>query len=618
MQQTTERIRHLNLDRIAIPVENAEGVSLRCAPLPRAQEFRPEKWSSYAMVKAGDQFHLEIPKLQLPDGSYEYEFVIRRADGTQVAAADPYAEELTRFGGYRGIFHIRDGHRERLPFDWTDEQPSGREFPDLDELVVYQLPMRWIESPQGDGSRVELGSLEKVLFERLDYLEELGVNAIELLPIQDSSNTLTWGYGTRFFFAPDLDMGSPFDLKLLIKRCHQKGMLVIMTVVMNHSLGCPLEQIAPSRHYLSSGWDEPIPGEHGARPRPDWGGRIFRYAEPTDGGYPAREFQYEAARFWIEQYHVDGFRIDDFAAVNNWDFVTEFTARAHDVHRATFPERPFIVIAEDVVDRPQITRPADRPVVDACWDFTYRHRVRELVQGNRESLGPMQVRQIVSGTPIYAQPEQRVIFSTSQDVGAYLEQRLMTTFLRETERRGEPNHDLRALELVHSALALTLTSVGIPMILAGEEFADLDHTGATRKSADPVDWARLGADRHALLVQRARRLVRLRAAHKALARPEVVFFGMRDGFHPTFGESHAEQIFSYCRTAGRPLGSREQVVVVANCCQRHYSHFQLQWPWSQCTIEEYGGYAHQPLPNTQDGQANLELYPYQVRVFATR
>src|SRR5437016_13689099 len=82
---------------------------------------------------------------------------------------------------------------------------------------------------------------DRVIFDHLDALADLGINAIELLPIQDSPATLSWGYGSRFFFAPDFDMGGPVDLKVLIKRCHQRGIRVILDVVMNHANACPLE-----------------------------------------------------------------------------------------------------------------------------------------------------------------------------------------------------------------------------------------------------------------------------------------------------------------------------------------------------------------------------------------
>ena len=97
-----------------------------------------------------------------------------------------------------------------------------------------------------------LGTFEKVVFAHLDKLKALGINAIELLPVQDSPDTLNWGYGTRFFFAPDLDMGPPLDLRFFVKHCHRRGIRVIFDVVMNHARNCPLQYLDEARFFLSA------------------------------------------------------------------------------------------------------------------------------------------------------------------------------------------------------------------------------------------------------------------------------------------------------------------------------------------------------------------------------
>src|SRR5581483_5510594 len=99
--------------------------------------------------------------------------------------------------------------------------------------------------------QIDLGTFDSALFERLDGLTELGINAIEFLPIQDSPDTLNWGYGTRFFFAPDFDMGTPVDLKFFIKQCHRRGIRVFLDVVMNHAAKkCPLLALAEDWFFL--------------------------------------------------------------------------------------------------------------------------------------------------------------------------------------------------------------------------------------------------------------------------------------------------------------------------------------------------------------------------------
>ena len=109
---------------------------------------------------------------------------------------------------------------------------------------------------------------------------------------------------------------------------------------------------------------------------------LFRYNTPSyDTYFAAREFLYQMAEFWVTEYHIDGYRMDDFADIQNWEFGQTFRARAIAASSATFPGKPFIVIAED---SQQISRGSDatayngNKVVDAIWNFGYRDEVRRL------------------------------------------------------------------------------------------------------------------------------------------------------------------------------------------------------------------------------------------------
>src|SRR4051812_25265775 len=160
-------------------------------------------------------------------------------------------------------------------------------------------------------------------------------------------------------------MGTPFDMKLFVKRCHQRGIRVIMDIVMNHARGCPLADLAFDWFFLRDGSEEKDPN---GDPRPAWGGDIFRYLTGK-----ARDFHYGVANFLINEYHIDGFRLDEFKGINNYEFVQEFTKRAYDSQQAIFgSSRPFIVIAEDSWRRAKVTTPGSyqgQRVVDAIWDL---------------------------------------------------------------------------------------------------------------------------------------------------------------------------------------------------------------------------------------------------------
>jgi 1,4-alpha-glucan branching enzyme len=377
-----------DLSNICIPCPNAQSVQIRYLDLPRhgkiGETLEPKvklelEWKYADLKNKGDGWwEIDLSTLKLPDGEYEYEFVVTR-NNEELIEADPYAEEITRFGGYRGVFQIKNGQRVRPDFSWDDEINSGKPLPNNNEIVIYELPIRWVDScPESYDRHVGLGTFDQVIFEKLKYFIELGVNAIELLPVQDSPDTLNWGYGTRFFFTTDYDMGSPIDLKLFVKLCHQNGIRVIMDVVMNHaSSKCPLNDLAHDWFFVNAQKD-----------RDAWGGVLFWYDNPINGKYYSRDFQYAVMNFLIKEYHIDGFRLDEFKGIKNYDFVEEFRTQAWDIQQKTFPGRPFIVIAEDSWRRAEITQNLNlcnhkiSKVVDSMWDFTFRDELRRLVSNS--------------------------------------------------------------------------------------------------------------------------------------------------------------------------------------------------------------------------------------------
>ena len=612
-----------------IPVFGADRVSLRLSPLPRTGDFRPDTWRQLPLSDTQDGWwECDVAALGLSDGAYEYEFVLARPGQPVKTVPDPYAEEITRFAGYRSVLRIQGGQRVRPAFSWVDElPPSG--LPPNNRLVIYELPMRWVDAGEdGLGRQVGLGTFDKAIFERLaSSIVPLGINCIELLPVQDSPDTLNWGYGTRFFFAPDLDMGEPFDLKLLVRECHRRGIRVVMDLVMNHAKKCPLADLAFDSFFLRDGAEE---RDSNGDPRPGWGGDIFRYRHPSGRPQPARDFHLGVAEFLIREFHVDGFRLDEFKGIDNYEFVQDFTDAAHRIHQQAFPGRPFIVIAEDSWRRAPITTARGyrgRRVVDSMWDFDFRDTVRRLVSDTLHTAwgqpSRSELARALLTTGKFEDMAQHVTYSTSHDVEADHEQRLYSYFMESLAARAPRADDLSlvALDLVHSTLALTLTAAGIPMFLAGEEFADAhdtDRRNWRHKMSDPVDWWREGEAGRRELLDRVRDLVWLRTAHPALHRNEVEFFGFGGrslGFHPTFDENGGERLFAYCRSAGQPAGAGGQVIVVVNGGGQDYPLVWVDWPWGyRTTLRERGG-IQQPMPFVDGGRARLGLRPFQVRVF---
>ncbi len=184
---------------LRIPGPGLAAIAIRFALLSDRDDFAPVSWPQYPLTQSAafpGWWEFDLDGLGLADGCYEYEFVVNG-----VAVPDPYADLITRFGGYRGAFTIAAGKRIVQAFAWDNEIPAGMVLPPNNKIVIYEMPIKWMSSDPSEGAPlVELGTFDKVIFEHLNDLAAAGANCIELLPVQDSPQTLNWGYGTRFFF----------------------------------------------------------------------------------------------------------------------------------------------------------------------------------------------------------------------------------------------------------------------------------------------------------------------------------------------------------------------------------------------------------------------------------
>ena len=631
---------------LRIPAPAASSLAIRFAPLTDRDHFNPVLWKHSSLEPStsfAGWWETDLDALSLRDGCYEYEFTRNGDDST--AYPDPYADAITRFGGYRGLFTIAGGRRVPQPFRWDDEFPNGQALPNNNRLVIYEMPLKWMSSDPTENPLVELGTFDKVIYERLKDIAALGVNCIELLPIEDTTQTLNWGYGTRFFFAPDYDMGTPVDAKFFIKCCHQLGVRVFLDVVMAFAdRACPVMRLAPE-WFL----------EQQPNGRNAWGGELFLFNRPAYGSYfAAKEFLCQMGDFWVNEYHVDGFRIDDFPDIANWDFVQEFHDRTTAASTAAFPGKPFLVITEDTnrdwaITGPNRAMPNGRKVVDALWNFGYRDEIRRLATDSIHTMFGQasrteRVRHLISKDGAwngntgfdagYADLACAVDYVTSHDVADG--PRLMNIILGSMISAGMDDAGIAkvraavdkqisnglagtvdaACRRVFGVCAILMTSVAMPMMLAGEEFGDVHDQSAfdpNQKQQDPVQWLRAQLPANKALRENIAELIHLRAEHPALARNEASFFY----FHPQFDDNEAPRVFAYCRTAGLAPGNAGQVIVVANMGASAYPSYEIPgWPWEARPIVEYGYASPQPVWNAVTKLLTLKLDAFQARVFA--
>jgi len=172
-------------------------------------------------------------------------------------------------------------------WQWQDAGWRGRPW---EETVLYELHV---------GSFSARGDFEGVR-EKLDYLAELGVTAIELMPVADFPGTRNWGYDGVYLFAPDGCYGGPTGLKILVEAAHARGLMVFLDVVYNH--------FGPEGNYLHVYAPQFFTGRH----QTPWGAGINF---DGDGCRWVRQFFIHNALYWLEEYHLDGLRLDAVHAI---------------------------------------------------------------------------------------------------------------------------------------------------------------------------------------------------------------------------------------------------------------------------------------------------------------
>lgn len=178
-----------------------------------------------------------------------------------------------------------------LDYKWNIEKFKGAS---KDNLVIYELLFRDFTGTEGEARG---NGNVRLAMDKLPYLKELGVNAIELLPINEFNGNNSWGYNPNFYFAIDKAYGTPQDYKEFIDRCHELGMAVILDVVFNQSDGLhPWYQMYPIRS--NPFYNQTAP--HAYSVLNDW-----------NQGYPLVAQQWDdMLKFWLSEYKVDGFRFD--------------------------------------------------------------------------------------------------------------------------------------------------------------------------------------------------------------------------------------------------------------------------------------------------------------------
>ena len=399
-----------------------------------------------------------VPMAKMEDGWFEvttdavpvdggYQFVL--ADGMRLP--DPAAR--AQIGDVHGPSRLVDPRS----YEWRTPQWTGRPW---EEAILYELHT---------GTFSLDGTFDGIVHD-LDRLVDVGVTAIELLPVAQFGGNRGWGYDGVLLYAPHSIYGGPEGLKRLVDACHERGLMILLDVVYNH--------FGPDGNYLHLYAPDFF---HAERHTP-WGGAIaFDRA-------PVRQFFIHNVLYWLEEFRFDGLRFDAIDQIKDPSQEEILAEMAREV-RAKFPGRHIHLTIEDDENTTRLLQfDADnRPrLFTAEWNDDWHHAMQSLLTG--EDTGYYQD---------YADaPAKRVAETMAQGFGYQGE----PSPFREGRKRGEPsdhlpptafvdflqNHDqtgnraqgdrittLAKPDAVDAALVLLLLAPHIPLLFMGDEYGEV-------------------------------------------------------------------------------------------------------------------------------------------------
>lgn len=494
----------------------------------------------------------------------EYKLVITTADGGTLHRIDPYARQVIHSDGNAVVY-------DEEAFDWADDAYSP---PPHHELVLYEMHAgTFHDKTPEDGAP---GTLDDA-GEGLDYLRDLGVTTVCLMPLAEFPGDRSWGYNPAHPFAVESAYGGPDALKRFVKAAHARGLGVVLDVVYNHFGPTDIDL------WRFDGWSENDRGGiyfyNDERAGTPWGETRPDYGRPE-----VRRYIRDNALSWLESYRADGLRFDGTVFIrrttfdggtelpDGWGLLQEITAEV----RARMPEK--LLIAEDLQREDAIVMPPEDGGAGfhAQWDteFVYPLRDKVLIPAD-DAARDVDAAVHALGNRYAGDAFARLVFVDSHDNAANGSARLAAEI--------DPDGGFSPVAQRRAALAavLTLTAPGIPMLFQGQEIL----TAGWFSDTEALDWTQLGA--RGGLLQLHRDLVGLRrnlgGSTRGLAGEHV------DVFHV----DRVEKILAYHRWADG--GPGDSTVVVVNLQNRAHEVYGIPLPrdgaWQVRFNSDWRGYS---------------------------
>lgn len=528
----------------------------------------------------------------------QYKFLLTTTQG-ELKRIDPYAREVTSSAG-NAIVH-------EPSFDW-----AGDDFhlAPWNELVIYELHVGTFNDEEDTRLAGEFAAVSA----RLGHLKRLGVNAVQIMPVAQFAGERSWGYNPSHIFSVETGYGGPLAFKRFVKRAHENGIAVILDVVYNHLGPTDLDL------WRFDGWSENDRGGiyfyNDERAHTPWGD-----TRPDYGRGEVRQYLLDNVRMWLDEYHVDGLRLDstiNIRALNGagsadlpegWSLLQVINSLV----TQDFPGR--ITIAEDLQNNKWLTKEvaAAGAGFGSQWDANFVQPIRDAVITPKDEQRSLVAIRDALQYRYNDDAFERVIYSESHDDVANGKARVP----QEINPRNPTGWYARKRSTL--AAAMVFTAPGIPMLFQGQEFLE----GEWFRDTVPVDWDQRDEFRGILRLYRD--LIGLRLNRHGLTR------GLCGQFLQVHHLDDERKVLAFHRW--EKGGPTDDVVVVANFSNEPREGYTIGFPasgiWKLRLNSDWQGYSEDfaghpsgdalSEPGEYDGfpfQAPISIGPYSVLIFS--
>jgi 1,4-alpha-glucan branching enzyme len=501
-------------------------------------------WQQRPMENEGDGYWFVM--VEGAQAGQEYRYAITNGE-QRYLKNDPRALQVTTSAGNSVIV---DTH-----FDWTDQDFKPVEF---DKQVMYEMHVGTFYRP--DASTI--GTFEDVTA-KLDYLAQLGITTIELMPISTMSPVREWwGYTPIYIYTVESQYGGRYKFLEFVNAAHRRGLSVVLDVVYNHLGPSDLDI------WQFDGWKENDKGGiyfyNDWRSKTPWGDTRPDYGRPEVRGYIL-----DNVRMWMYDCHIDGLRVDSTIFIRNatgnndrpdtdlgdgWSLLQQVNEVAHKLNPSAF------TVGEDVGVNHYITKSVDEGGAgfSAQWEVNFPETLREALGSNNPDnvnlagiLGEI-------GRRYNDDALERVVYVDSHDSAANGSARL-----NEVIAPGQ-SAGLFARQQALLAATLLLTIPGVPMLLQGQEFM----MGGNFNDWKGLDWENVKAYKG--IVEAYRDLIALRRDVHGFSR------GLSGRSLNLFHVNEHDKVIAFHRW--QDGGLKDDVVVVINFGNRSFTDYTIGFP----------------------------------------